>query len=47
MPNPANFNPNLAHITAEDGTRFQVQNGDGSDWDEAATRADYEEYLAE
>ena len=27
----------IAHLIAEDGTRFQVLNEDGTDWDEAAT----------
>lgn len=30
---------NIAHITASDGRKFQVLNADGTDWDEAATRA--------
>jgi len=47
MPKPATFNPNIAHITAEDGTVFQVLNEAGDDWDEAATRAEYEAWLAE
>lgn len=47
MPNPETFNPNIAHITAEDGTVFQVLNEAGDDWDEAATRALYDAYLAE
>lgn len=33
----------IAHITAADGRRFQVLNAEGDDWDEAATRALYEE----
>ena len=47
MPNPKTFNPNIAHITAEDGSVFQVLNEDGTDWDEAATSAAYEAWLAE
>ena len=39
------FDPNIAHITAEDGTVFQVLNENGDDWDEAATRAAYEAYV--
>ena len=41
------FNPNIAHIVAEDGTVFQVLNEAGDDWDEAATRAQYEALQAE
>lgn len=33
------FNPCIAHITLETGRVFQVLNEDGTDWDEAATRA--------
>lgn len=43
---PDTFNPNIAFITADDGTVFQVLNEDGTDWDEAATRAQYEAYMA-
>ncbi len=32
------FNPNIAHITI-DGVNYQVLNEDGTDWDEAATKA--------
>lgn len=32
------FNPNIAHITIN-GVHYQVLNEDGTDWDEAATRA--------
>ena len=32
------YNPNIAHIIAEDGTVFQVLNADGTEWDEEATR---------
>lgn len=46
MPNPETFNPNIAHITAEDGTVFQVLNEAGDDWDEAATRAAYDAWRA-
>lgn len=35
----------IAHITAADGTVFQVVNAAGTDWDEAATAAEYEAYL--
>jgi hypothetical protein len=27
----------IAYLTAQDGTKFQVLNEDGTDWDEAAT----------
>ncbi len=41
---PDTFNPQIAHI--RDGNNvFQVLNEDGTDWDEAATRAVYEEWL--
>lgn len=30
---------NIAHITAPDGRIFQILNAEGTDWDEAATRA--------
>lgn len=46
MTKPATFNPNIAYITAEDGTVFQVLNEAGDDWDEEATRAEYQAYLA-
>jgi len=37
------INQNIAHI--KDGNNFfQVLNEDGSDWDEEATRAMYEEW---
>jgi hypothetical protein len=32
----------IAHLTAQNGERFQVLNDAGDDWDEAATRAQYE-----
>ncbi len=38
-------NLSIAHIKAEDGTVYQVLNEDGTDWDEAATRALYEASL--
>jgi hypothetical protein len=38
-------NLSIAHIIGEDGTIYQVLNEDGTDWDEAATRALYEESL--
>lgn len=44
---PETINPNVAFITAPDGTRFQVLNEGGDDWDEAATRAAYEAWQAE
>lgn len=40
------FNPNIAHIRAKDGTVFQVLNAAGDDWDEAATSALYQAALA-
>lgn len=46
MTKPATFNPNIAHIETEDGTVFQVLNEDGTDWDEAATRALYDAHEA-
>jgi hypothetical protein len=36
------MNPNIAHITDSDGRSFQVLDTEGTDWDEAATRAEYE-----
>lgn len=41
-----NYNPNIAHIVAQDGTVFQVLNEAGDDWDEAATRIAYESWMA-
>jgi hypothetical protein len=46
QPPPSTFNPQVAYITAADESIFQVLNEDGTDWDEAATQADYAEYLA-
>lgn len=40
------YNPAIAHLTAEDGTVFQVLNKAGADWDEAATKAAYDAYEA-
>ena len=40
------FNENIAHIRHGDQV-FQVLNADGTDWDEAATRAAYETWLAQ
>jgi hypothetical protein len=40
------FNPSIAHIRHGDQV-FQVLNEDETDWDEAATRAAYEAWLAE
>lgn len=40
------YNPDIAHITAQDGTVFQVLNAAGDDWDEAATRAAYDAWVA-
>lgn len=42
---PEGFNPNIAHITGEDGTVYQVLNDAGDDWDEAATHAQYQASL--
>jgi hypothetical protein len=36
------IDPTIAHIAAPDGTVFQTLNADGTDWDEPATRADYD-----
>lgn len=41
-----NYNPNIAHIVAQDGTVFQVLNVTGDDWDEEATRMAYESWMA-
>jgi hypothetical protein len=41
---PATFNPLVAHITAGDGSIFQVLNEAGDDWDEAQTAAAYAAY---
>ncbi len=35
----------IAHLTAPDGTVFQVLNEAGDDWDEAATQAEYAAWL--
>ena len=43
MPNP-NPNLNVAHIRHGEHV-FQVFNEDGTDWDEAATRASYQSWL--
>lgn len=43
---PDTYNSHIAHITAADGTIFQVLNDAGDDWDEAATRAAYEQWVA-
>lgn len=43
--NPENFDPNIAHIRDGDNV-FQVLNADGTDWDEDATRAVYDEWLS-
>jgi hypothetical protein len=32
----------IAYLTAPDGTHYQVLNAEGTDWDDAATRAAYE-----
>jgi hypothetical protein len=36
------INPAIAHLTAANGTQYQVLAEDGDDWDEAATSAAYE-----
>lgn len=41
------FREDIAHITAPDGTVYQVLNAEGDDWDEPATRAAYEASLAD
>lgn len=43
---PETFNPSIAHIVEAEHV-FQVLNEDGTDWDEAATRAVYEPWKAE
>lgn len=43
--NPANFNPSIAHIR-HGANVFQVLNAEETDWDEEATRAIYEAWLA-
>jgi|GEM_PF-6145800 hypothetical protein len=42
---PDTFNPSIAHIRHGEHV-FQVLNADGTDWDEAATRAEYQAWLA-
>lgn len=42
---PETFDPSIAYITADDGTVFQVLNDAGDDWDESATRAQYDAYF--
>lgn len=44
---PENFRPDIAYLTHEDGTIFQVLNEDGTDWDEAATFAAFFAYHPE
>lgn len=39
------INENIAHLIAPDGTKFQVLNEDGTDWDEAATYALLNTYI--
>lgn len=41
---PETFNPGIAHIVDGDEA-FQVLNEEGTDWDEAATRAEYQSWL--
>lgn len=45
MPTAPDFVESIAHITADDGTVFQVLNADGTDWDEEATAAAFEAYI--
>jgi len=40
------YNSDIAYITAQDGTVFQVLNEAGDDWDEAATKAAYDAWMA-
>lgn len=42
---PEGFDPNVAHIKHGEHV-FQVLNQDGTDWDEAATKAIYDAWLA-
>lgn len=35
----------IAYLTAADGTRFQVLNEEGTDWDEEATYAAFKAYV--
>jgi len=35
-------NEAIAHLTAPDDTKYQVLTPDGTDWDEAATKAAYD-----
>lgn len=44
--NPDKFNPNIAHIKDGDNV-FQVLNEDGTDWNEAATQAEYQTWLTQ
>lgn len=43
--NPETFDPNIAHIRHGEHV-FQVLNADGTDWDEEATRAVYDAWVA-
>ena len=45
MKTKAEINPNIAHLE-HGGVYFQVLNEDGTDWDEAATVAAYNAWLA-
>jgi hypothetical protein len=42
---PDGFDPSIAHIR-HGGHVFQVLNAEGTDWDEEATRAIYQAWLA-
>lgn len=43
---PEEINPAIAHIVCPCGSKFQVLNHDGTDWDEDATAAAYQAHLA-
>lgn len=44
--NPDTFDSSIANIQ-DNGNVFQVLTEDGTDWDEAATRAEYEAWKSE
>ncbi|MBX9706867.1 MAG: hypothetical protein K2X61_02910 [Caulobacteraceae bacterium] len=39
------INESIAHLTAPDGTKFQVLDETGESWDEAATHAELQAYV--
>ena len=41
------INETIAHLTSWDGTKFQILNEDGTDWDETATHAAFILWQAE